>query len=88
VISRAQADPDLHVLRSALSLVEGRERSALEAARFGLYVAFDQGDVEAAQRWAGAVRAALLTVRADDARARRLLALAEGAIARLEEGCR
>jgi len=51
-------------------------------------VALDQGDVEAAQRWAGAVRAALLAVQADDDRARRLLSLAEGAIARLEEGCR
>ena len=36
MITRAEADPDIHVLRSALSLVEGRERSALEAARFGL----------------------------------------------------
>ena len=33
MITRAEADPDLHVLRSArsaLSLVEGRERSALD----------------------------------------------------------
>ncbi len=88
MITRAEADPDLHVLRSALSLVEGRERSALEAARFGLFVAYDQCDEAAGRRWADAVRAALLAIQPSDERGRMRLDLAERALARLEDGCR
>jgi hypothetical protein len=66
VKSRRDVDPDLHVLRTAVGRAEGRERAAMESARFNLYTAFEQGSADEARRWARALRAGLLAWQPED----------------------
>jgi len=58
--SRAEVDPELHLLRSAVRIADGQSRQELESARFNLYSAFEHRDADDARRWAKALRTALL----------------------------
>jgi hypothetical protein len=66
---RSDVDPELHILRTLASLTEGRDRQALESARFNLYAAFEHSQPAEARRWAKAVRAALLLLNLEGNRA-------------------
>jgi hypothetical protein len=81
--SRSEIDPELHVLRSAVRALDGRERQELETARFNVFAAFEQRDPDAARRWVTAFRAGLLALRGDD-RSDRLREMAGDALGRIE----
>jgi len=54
--SRTNIDAELHMLRSAGRMCDGRTRQEIEAARFNVYAAFETGDPDAARRWLAALQ--------------------------------
>lgn len=53
---RETIDPELHMLRSAVRLCENaKAQQEMEAARFNVYVAFEQRNQDAARRWLAAL---------------------------------
>ena len=53
--SRLSIDPELHMLRSAARMCDGRTRQEIESARFNVFAAFQHCDAEGARRWLAAL---------------------------------
>lgn len=74
--SRKEIDPELHILKSAGRLIEGRERQQFESARFNLFAAFEGQNAESAQRWARALAVDLTFIPEGESRRSAAAALA------------
>jgi len=58
--SREDIDPELHLLRTMIeTTLEGKQRHAAEAARYGVFKAFEQQRPALARRWLVSLRACL-----------------------------
>jgi hypothetical protein len=58
--SREDVDPELHLLRTMIeTTLEGKQRQAAEAARYGVFKAFEHKQPALARRWLVSLRACL-----------------------------
>jgi hypothetical protein len=56
--SREEVDPELHLLRTVIeTTMKGKQRQAAEAARYGVFKAFEQQQPTLARRWLVSLRA-------------------------------